>query len=96
MFITCRDSFLSRDFILAPYSVHLAIQVFGRSASILIEKSYLSTDYVVKPQVFPQPSRRLPLVGKTAAHRGRGRRIGPSSRQRAGEELHQKWKHFES
>lgn len=37
------------------------------------------TDYVTKPQVFPKPSRRLPFVGKTAAHRGRGRRIGPDN-----------------
>lgn len=67
-FITCKDTFLSRDFILAQYFVHLPMQVFGGSASILIEKWFLSADYVIKPQVFPQPSRRLPLIGKTAAH----------------------------
>lgn len=62
---TCRDSFLSCHFTLVQVSVSLTIQLFflARPGNILIEKGYLSTDDVIKPQVLPQPSWRLPLVG---------------------------------
>lgn len=63
---------------------------------MLIIYNLFYTDNVTEPQVFPEPSRRRPFFRKTAADRGRGRRIGPSSRQRAGEEFHQNRKHSQS
>lgn len=39
---------------------------------------FLLTVDLPQPQVFPKSSRRQLIVGKTNAHRGRGRRTGPS------------------
>lgn len=69
----------------------IADNLTGDSWSLKV--NILATGYLSQSQILPEPSWRQPLIGKTAAHRGRGRRNGPSSWQCIGEEFHQKWQH---